>query len=652
MDIKFSAKLKNEIYNLIIKQKDPFSEASSPNGILNFLSKIWDLRSMPSSDERYTSAFEDTFHHTVNNNDWDYQFIFFERFNLFKDNLVFQKFIEAVIHPEIRKTEDDIQLFFFLINPYLENENYSLVIADYNELELPIYKISTITNASEIAIDFKQNSIHFFVELNFKGRSYNFDSHNLPSKFPSFVLVHNKEWNDYSVMSDFSLFYYQNKSEQTYIGQTKIIYTADAIITSVIPVNFQILDNNFCSLGQDINYYNRLKELLGKDFKSILWALKDAAFFSNIQEKFENEYNFRNSLIRYDEQERLLREVKYKIYDYDLKKLYSFKYIFHPKFSKNSLNVDFNFENNNVFSNRIYAIIGKNGTGKTQLMTSLPIDLYKKKDEQFIPNTPLFSKVIAVSYSAFDTFETPKTTASFNYLYCGLKGDDGERISNRSQILRFHISWKRIKTLGRMQKWIKILQNFIEQEIIDEFIENDGDNSESFVNLNGFKKTREILSSGQSIILYIITEIVANIRYDSIILYDEPETHLHPNAISQLMNTIYELVNEFQSYCIIATHSPLIIRELLSKNVFVIERDGDIASVRKIGIESFGENLTVLTDEVFGNRSIPKQYKLILQKMINSGLSIEDIIVKLESDGIPLSLNASIYLNSLVNEES
>ena len=55
----------------------------------------------------------------------------------------------------------------------------------------------------------------------------------------------------------------------------------------------------------------------------------------------------------------------------------------------------------------------KNGTGKTQLITSLPIDISKKNSSQFTPMTPLFSKVIAVSYSVFDSFEIPKNTASF-----------------------------------------------------------------------------------------------------------------------------------------------------------------------------------------------------------------------------------------------
>jgi ABC-type transporter Mla maintaining outer membrane lipid asymmetry ATPase subunit MlaF len=137
--------------------------------------------------------------------------------------------------------------------------------------------------------------------------------------------------------------------------------------------------------------------------------------------------------------------------------------------------------------------------------------------------------------------------------------------------------------------------------------------------------------------------------YDSLILYDEPETHLHPNAVTQLMNTIYELVNEFQSYCIIATHSPLVIRELLSRNVFVVERHESQVSVRRVGMESFGENLSVLTEDVFGNKDIPKQYKAIIQGLVRNGATFDEIVAGLESTGSPLSLNTRVYLKTLMS---
>ncbi len=385
-----------------------------------------------------------------------------------------------------------------------------------------------------------------------------------------------------------------------------------------------------------------------------MFAIKDTAFFPDIYDKFEKNGIFRTSLIRNDDAERQLREAKHKIYGYDLANLYSFKYIFHPIYSDSSIEADFNFSNNNELHNRIYAIIGKNGTGKTQLITTLPREISQKKDDFFIPRPPLFSKVIAVSYSIFDDFEIPQKSSSFNYVYCGLhniqKNNKKELLTPRQQVLRFHKTWKRIKELERMSEWREILINFVDEEIINTFIviDTESSNQNYTVSLDGFNKIKNKLSSGQNIILYIISEIIANIRLDSLILFDEPETHLHPNAISQLINTIYELVYKFESYCIITTHSPLVIQEIFSKNIYVIEKHENIPSIRKIGVETFGENLTILTEEVFGNKEIKKQYKNIIDKLIITGKSYSEIITNLKLNEMPISLNARLYIKSKI----
>jgi predicted ATP-dependent endonuclease of OLD family len=344
--------------------------------------------------------------------------------------------------------------------------------------------------------------------------------------------------------------------------------------------------------------------------------------------------------------EQLSRVVKYKLYGFDLNNLYDFKYNFLPKYSTDAVDIEFNFTNNSDFPNRIYSIIGKNGTGKTQFITSLPLSISKKEDNKFTPRTPIFSKVIAVSYSIFDNFEKPKSTSYFNYIYCGLLDDKGELLTDRKQLLRFHKTWKRIEELNRTYEWYEVLNNFIDTTILNEFCTIDNDNRICEINRQEFNKLRKNFSSGQTILLYIMTEIIANIRRDSLLLFDEPETHLHPNAISQLMNVIYELVNKFQSYCIITTHSPLIVQEVLSKSVKVIEKHENLVSVRQIAIESFGANLTTLTEEVFGNREIQKQYKKIINRMISNGKSYDDIVGILEREGFPLSINISLYIKS------
>lgn len=662
--LKLSKEAKLDLYNLLRKENNSFGQSESQLGYLPFLNLVWNLRAMPSDDSRFDNAYDDIRQHTVNNNDWEEDYLFLDRLKLLENDEVYNKFLETVVKPLFRKTKDEIIKYVFLINPYLEKYNYALTVT-YYEGDLPGYTINSKPE-KDAPVDIQENNIVFFVIKNPNGRSDRRSSHERPTKFPSFVLSFNDGWNDYSAYTTFTLFYYNETGEDSKIGDIKIMKGDEMNTANSIPDFFTNLEDGFCSLGQDIGYYKKIKEQLGDKFESVLYALKDAAFFPDIHEKYERYTHFINSLTRGDDVERLLRVAKYELYGYDLSNLYSFKYSFTPRYANNSSEVFFEFETEKAdqrdainIPNRIYALIGKNGTGKTQLITSLPLKIAKKENDLFIPRAPLFSKVIAVSYSIFDKFEVPQKTSSFNYVYCGLRNENDEKINEETLVLRFHHTWEKISSLGRIDKWRNILLNFINENLIGEFLIEKASNTiktsgNSYdVNIKGFEDVRIKMSSGQSIILYIISEIVANIRYDSLLLYDEPETHLHPNAISQLMNTIYELVDEFKSFCIIATHSPLVVRELLSKNVYVIDREEDSVSVRRIGLESFGENLTTLTDEVFGNKDIPKQYRKIIQQLKLEGKSYEQIISLLQFDDVPLSLNTRIYIKSqfVQNEE-
>lgn len=652
--IKLSKKIKLELYNLLNRDPNAFCNTEDGN-IIPFLSDIWDLNLMRSEDSRFNNALGDFTQHLINNSDYSNDYVFQERLGLLNDDEKFSKFIETILSPKFRNGEDDIIKYVLLISPYLEKEGYTLILQDYDNNGYSLYKIGTIPT-DDIPTDIKPNNIVFYVNKDTSVKSYREKLHRKPGSFPYFILFYDK-WDDFSVKSSYDLFYYtSNDSMPINIGPVKILHMNSNITNDNINDEFTILSDDFCSLGQELRYYTILKEVLNKNFDSVLYALKDAAFFPDIQDKFERNQKFKDSLIRFDEAERILREAKYKLYKYDLSNLYSFKYQFRPTYSKDSIDVNFEFNNNGHVPNRIYALIGKNGTGKTQLITSLPLMISKKRDNYFTPKAPLFSKIIAVSYSIFDRFEIPKKTSSFNYYYCGIRKDEKEQFSEKGLVLRFHNTCKRIETLERINKWRKILLTFIDEELIDLFlIKQDIDvitskYNEYKVDTKGFNDVKNILSSGQAILLYIITEIVANIRYDSLLLYDEPETHLHPNAITQLMNTIYELVEEFQSYCIIATHSPLVVRELFSKNIYVLEKERTTLSIRRIALEAFGENLGVLTEEIFGNKGIPKQHKKILQKLVDQGKSYEEIISLLEFDEIPLSLNARMFIKSMTNE--
>jgi predicted ATPase len=654
--MSISRELKIDIFDAIKNQQNVFGTDSDPEALIGFIQEVWDLRKMPSEDSRYNTAEEDFFQHTVNNYDWEIDDIFLSRLKLADEtDEVFILFINNILKPKYKSNSDEIMKFVLLIDPYLEKGGFKLAIKDYDSNGIPIYNVFLKEEVDLLPANTKQNNIPFYLSSYTGQRADYTSAHQPPPVFPAFIIVFNSGWNDYSVKTTHYLFFYDENKAVTSIGEVKVMKNDHTLITEV-PAIFTSLDDTFCSVGQKIEYYKTLNNLFQNDLDSILFAVKDAAFFPKILEQFEQLDKFKNSLIRGDRVERLLREARFRIYDFDLTRLYQFKYNFHPPYAEEPINVNFEFDNTEEIPNRIIALIGKNGTGKTQLLTSLPLNISRKRDDFFTPKTPKFSKVIAVSYSIFDRFELPKATAEFNYVYCGLRNENGLLISSEDLERRFLNTWTEIVKKGRTQRWQQILSNFLEKELIRQltvitFKGEDGVEKWR-VNIEGFNNIKRILSSGQSILLYIISELTANVRLDSLILYDEPETHLHPNAISQLINAIYSLVEEFQSYCIIATHSPLVIRELPSRSVFVVERFENIPLVRKIGLESFGGNLSVLTEDVFGNKEIIKKHELIVEDLVKQKLSYEEIIQLLQFDDIPVNLNIRLQAKSLINRSN
>ncbi|MET4082958.1 ABC-type lipoprotein export system ATPase subunit [Pedobacter sp. UYP30] len=643
--VKFSKSVQVKIFKLLLGEWIRISNQANFEDGMSVLNSIWDLRAMPSEDDRYSDAYGDIVQHTINNQDWSDEQLFIDRLKIYDNQETFRKFIETFLEPKYYSDEEQLSLVSLEIDNELAKDKLRLVIEEYNDVGLPVQKIYQQEEINDLPAGIKKNNVPFYVFKN--GSQGNIED----SEY--FTLDPNKGWNDYSVVSGFALDYFSKVNAKQRIGYLKLIHKEEMKTYLELPDKFYTLSQDFCSLGTTEDYYFNLQKILGsKNMISILNALQDAAYFTEIHDSYEKNSNFTSSLIRDDEAERLLREIKPKLEGRSLEDLYSFSYKFKPAYSNEEINIEFELNDKKPISNRIFAIIGKNGTGKTQFMTSLPNNFAEGNKELFSGKMPVFSKIIAVSYSVFDNFSIPKKSAIFNYVYCGLKNQEGEIRNNKSLVLSFHHNWKRIISLERSERWRAVLLNFIDQNIVDSFIIKreifsiGGDTYD--VNLQGFNSIKNNLSSGQSIILYIITEVVANIRLDSLILYDEPETHLHPNAIVQLMNTIYELVNEFESYCLIATHSPLIVRELFSKNVYIMERDGNIPSIRRIGLECFGENLSVITDEVFGDREIPKQYKKIITELVDQGKTYDEIVKLLEFDEYPLSLNASIFIKNII----
>lgn len=108
------------------------------------------------------------------------------------------------------------------------------------------------------------------------------------------------------------------------------------------------------------------------------------------------------------------------------------------------------------------------------------------------------------------------------------------------------------------------------------------------------------LSSGHKIVLLTITRLVETVEERSLVLIDEPETHLHPPLLSAFVRSLSDLLINRNGVAIIATHSPVVLQEVSRSCIWKVRRSGNVTEVDRPGIETFGENVGVLTREVFG----------------------------------------------------
>ncbi|PTT75490.1 MULTISPECIES: AAA family ATPase [unclassified Chryseobacterium] len=470
-------------------------------------------------------------------------------------------------------------------------------------------------------------------------------------QYPCFVLEHNS-WDDFNRKTSFNLSFYDSERRYENIGKIKIMHEEEYETIEFIPREFEELPDEFCSLGQSIHFYKDLKSSLvdSQLFYTVLDALNDMAFLPAVRDRFENNRNFKTSLLRFSEAEKAFHEAKRVLENLPIEQDFIFTYQCHLPNANGIHKVDFNFGDNEYLPNRIIGLIGKNGTGKTQFLAQLAIDLSGQAEkelidtETFYPSRPLFSKVITVSYSAFDKFSRPQKDKSFSYKYCGLRDENDKLLTSTKLIKNYENAVKAIWDTNRHNKWYKIMNTIIGTHLADIFYEEIFEN-ENFEIVDN--TTSKLLSSGQSFLMYVITEILASIRENSLLLFDEPEMHLHPNAIANFIRMLDILLGEFDSYAVVATHSPIIIQEIPSRYIKVFDREGDVPFIRNLGLESFGENLDELTEEVFQTKDVKGTYKEVFEKLCKQ-FSYEEVLNLFENK---LSLHSKTYLYNLYNNE-
>ncbi|MZN05837.1 hypothetical protein GT858_10660, partial [Bifidobacterium pseudocatenulatum] len=87
--------------------------------ILEFISEIWDIDNMGSTDPRYHTLRGDIQQHFLNNDDWDLNYLFSEILKLYGDAAHYRKFLETIVIYKYQEDKDFITIIVSIINEYL-----------------------------------------------------------------------------------------------------------------------------------------------------------------------------------------------------------------------------------------------------------------------------------------------------------------------------------------------------------------------------------------------------------------------------------------------------------------------------------------------------------------------------------------------------
>ena len=480
-----------------------------------------------------------------------------------------------------------------------------------------------------------------------------------PLQYPCFELVFNDGWNDYNVFSWFSLWYFFN-SETTplHLGEVKIIDREHDNTFDSIPQNFDsILPDNFCSLGMNIDYYKNLRKLQPSDCAKLILCLRDIGLRSRIYEDFAEDPKLESSLLRDIASKQAMNHAKFILSKRPPEEAYSFTFNLSEIEGVDSnivWNVDLPFEAN-AWS-RLIGVIGNNGVGKTFLLRNLVKALYHKEANKFQGKLPLFDNLFVISSSKYDRYESEAGDMKYNETFHLTSLDsttsnelieDLKGISNRK---------KTFYSKAYVEVFHDLLKNCIGEQIDclfsyrDEELVNGMLYHQPYIDTSRLSDAYCLLSSGQRHILHMMTSLFSHIHMSSLVVIDEPEVHLHPKALIEFMDALQKTMVLFDSFAIIATHSPLIVREIITSNVYrMIRHDLNNSSIAKVSFNTFGEDIALLYARIFHYDEDDSIFTRLISQRAWKYKSADKLINFVENNMGDIGLNARMRIIEIFN---
>lgn len=447
---------------------------------------------------------------------------------------------------------------------------------------------------------------------------------------PGTVYLISSDWDDwFQYETLFNIHYVNEAGKMVSIGGTKIGKFGlrpgraddprDGYRRPDLPREFRTLGDQYFSLGQDPSFYEALTTI-GHEFREeVLTGLRDIAHNAALGLRAEAEEVTRVSLLRdvplptvRGQFARLARGgARLTAYRLSLQASTDDSSTVEP------ITLDIAVVPDSRPPTNIQVLIGRNGVGKSTYLNNLATALVHGSDHDGATATvrDQLSNVVSVSFSAFDAFEpitVPRDrTKGLTYHYVGLKkigarkDEPGHTKDHRALSNEMTRTARSCLEGARRERWsraLKLLESdpiFAEaglSERIDS-ISISADQAEVLQAMPGIFRR---FSSGHKIVLLTVTRLVETVEEKSLVLLDEPEAHLHPPLLSAFIRALSDLLTHRNGIALIATHSPVVLQEVPRSCVWRLHRSGHDVALERLRLETFGENVGTLTDEVFG----------------------------------------------------
>ncbi|WP_035866807.1 AAA family ATPase [Kitasatospora cheerisanensis] len=456
-------------------------------------------------------------------------------------------------------------------------------------------------------------------------------------------------WNDYGFVATYDLWFRDGQGNLNALGQVKI--GRRGLTTSERPIrpgSFQEIDRECFSLGQDDSYYEEIQSLGDTVRVSILKGLRDIAFDPEIFEIAINERVTLDSLLR--SVARPTVENQFRRIAGGGSRLTDYRFRYTPPLLEDSTeghpskSLEFEVKVGATPPTNLHVLIGRNGAGKTTILQNIAFSLIHApgptawgSTEMVNSSASTFTNCITVSFSAFDTFDLPLDAESdddfIGRSFIGLHSLDGQA-AERSRHLGTQLSEDfgrcivRIVESGRVARWLRAVQllrsdphfeRIQASSLLEPWIDQGGEYADN-EELESLREESVALfgdlSAGHKIVLLTLSRLIETVAEGSIVLLDEPETHLHPPLLAAFIRALSDLLINRNGVAVIATHSPVVLQEVPKLCVWKITGWDDFRAPERPTIETFGENVGILTHEVFGLEVMESGFHHELRKAV------------------------------------